>query len=317
MVKDEDITNFFSDIRTMFGKNSIDVVDKKPSVSISDKSGDQRTNVIYINTDCNLRCEYCYEGSSREGLPDQINCTPKDIDIFLNEICEREKGLVSTVVLMGGEPFLKFDLVEYVVLKAASLIKVKGGGWGFSIISNGTLFTDKILTKYKDLILIANNNGVGITQEVSFDGSGQYRRKWPDGSNSIDHVERGIQKLIEYEIPFRISYTVHAGNYKNILKDCIYILEKYPSSCHDRMTVGYAYQELDSILGSGGAENLKKEFKIYADHLLDIYGVPICGNTCGYCNMCSKSNFVGNSYLSPTTGITYDDKTTTHSFQQF
>jgi MoaA/NifB/PqqE/SkfB family radical SAM enzyme len=315
MVKDDDVVKFFANVKHMF---AVDPVADNPILkSINDKSGDQRTNVIYINTDCNLRCEYCYESNSREGLPDQINCTPQDIDRFLGEICEREKGLVSTVVVMGGEPFLKFDLVEYTVMKAASLTKTKGGGWGFSIISNGTLFSDKILTRYKELINIASHHGIFITQEVSFDGSGQHRRKLPDGSNSITQVEKGIQKLIEFGISFRISYTVHAGNYKNIVRDCIYILEKYPTPLHDRMSVGYAYQELDDLLGEGAANKLKDDFKVYADHLFDLYGVPICGNTCGHCTMCEKSNFVGNSYLSPTTGITYDDKTTTHTFQQF
>ena len=318
MVKKYDITEFFEIFKIMFNKkDETGNKSKKLTSNISDKPGDQRTNVIYLNTDCNLRCEYCYEENSRTGLEDQVNCTQSDIDNFLNEICIREKDLTSTVVLMGGEPFLKFELIEYAVLKAASLTKTKGTGWGFSIISNGTLFTDKILNRYKELITIASTHKVHITQEVSYDVTGQYRRKWPDGSSSIKHVERGIQKLIEFEMPFRLSYTVHSGNYKNLLKDCIYILEKYPIKYHDRMTVGWAYKDLDFTLGYGAAEKLKSEFEPYANYLLDKYGVPICGNTCNHCSICRSSNFVGNSYLSPTTGITYDNKKTEHNFQQF
>lgn len=327
-VKEDDITNFFSDVKTMFDKPKLssnisnktpDMMDptKKLTRVIEDKQGTQRTNIIYLNTDCNLRCEYCYEGDSRNGLPDQVKITPEKIDDFLLEICDREKGRVSTIVLMGGEPFLNYDLIEYIVLKACSLIEQKGSGWGFSIISNGTLFTDKILIRHKKLIETAKNHQSLIAQEVSYDGSGQYRRKWPNGSNSKSHVEAGMQKLIEYEIPFKISYTVHEGNYKNIVKDCIYILEKFPLPYHYRMTVGWAYSELDKILGHKESYRLKEEFIPYARYLLDVYGVPICGNTCGYCTECDQSRFVGNSYLSPTTGISYDEKTTSHDFQQW
>lgn len=322
-----DINKFFGDVKTMFEDKFVkseQPVDSTP-VKLSepklnkfneDKQGTQRTNIIYLNTNCNLRCEYCYEADSRNGLPDQVNITPAEIDAFLLDVKEREKGRVSTVVLMGGEPFLDFHLIEYIILKACSLAG-DHGGWGLSIISNGTLFTDKLLTKYKELIDIAAKHQTFIAQEVSYDGTGQYRRKWPDGSNSKDHVERGMKKLIEYEIPFKISYTVHSGNYKNLVKDCVYILENYPLPYHYRMTVGYAYEDLDSVLGYKGSYKFKQEFIPYAKYLFDTYGVPICGNTCGYCKECDQSTFVGNAYLSPTTGVSYDDKTTTHSFQQW
>jgi sulfatase maturation enzyme AslB (radical SAM superfamily) len=318
-VERKDLNNFFNVVKSSLGNN------KPPpkkmnkqhlNTSINDNSKDQRTNVIYLNTDCNLRCEYCYESDSREGLLDQANCTTKDIDNFLTEICEREKESVSTVVIMGGEPFLKFDLIEYTILKAASL-KEKKRGWGFSIVSNGTLFTDSILTRYKEIINIARKHSIFITQEVSYDCSGQFRRKWPNGSNSKEHVEKGIQKLIDYEIPFRISYTVHSGNYNNVVKDCIYLLEKYPKKYQERITVGWAYQDLDRVLGPDKSFELKENFKPYAEYLLELYGVPICGNSCDACSICNQSNFVGNSYLSPTTGITYAEKITKNKFLQF
>lgn len=329
-ITEEDIKNFFGDIKYMFTEkkecnlnecqsisSETPAQTKKLSKKVDDKSGTQRTNVIYLNTDCNLRCEYCYEGDSRSGMPDQANCKPADIDEFLNEIAEREKDCVSTIVIMGGEPFLAFDLIEYTVMKAASLTESKGSGWGVSIVSNGTLFTMEKISRYKKIIDIVAKHGVNISQEVSYDGSGHWKRKWPDGSNSIKQVEKGIQRLIDFEIPFKISYVTHSGNYNNLVKDMIYILEKWPKPYPYRITVGWAYEELDKALGEGAAFRLKAEFRPYAIQLLNLYGVPICGNTCGYCNKCNQSNFVGNSYLSPTTGISYDNKVTEHSFQQF
>jgi uncharacterized protein len=341
-ITQEEIDGFFGDIKEMFTKkeikkecdlkcngctlnacktNSSVITPIEPTntlnTKVKDKSGTQRTNVIYLNTDCNLRCEYCYEGNSRNGLPDQANCKPKDVDAFLNEIVSREKGCISTIVIMGGEPFLAFDMILYTMYKAASLTKIKGNGWGISVVSNGTLFTKEKLTRYKEAIDKVSKYHVNISQEVSYDGSGHWKRKWPDGSNSRPQVEKGIQKLIDFEIPFKISYVAHSGNYDSIVKDCIYILEKWPRPYPYRITVGWAYEELDKELGPNMAFKLKDEFRPYAIRLLDLYGTPICGNTCGYCTKCNQENFVGNSYLSPTTGISYDNKTTEHSFRQF
>lgn len=338
-VNKDDITKFFGDVKTMFKPNQPEKTQPVQKVSDyqvasspvpdmidpttplkktqTDAIGTQRTNIIYLNTDCNLRCEYCYETDSRNGLPDQVKITTDEIDSFLLEICKREVGKVSTIVLMGGEPFLNFELIEYIMLKAASLVEQKGSGWGMSIISNGTLFTDKLLTRYKQLIDTVSKHKVYVAQEVSFDGSGQYRRKWPNGSNSREHVEEGMKRLMKYEIPFKMSYTVHSGNYKNMLQDLIYILENYPKPYHYRVTVGYAYQDLDDTLGPQGSYKLKEDFKPYAEELFKIYGVPLCGNTCGVCKECDQSSFVGNAYLSPTTGLSYDEKKTSHNFQQW
>ena len=115
-----DLNSFFNNIKTI----------------LSDEV-EQRTNVIYLNTDCNLRCEYCYEDDSRNGLPDQQILTTIDIDNFLNEIAEREKGCVSTIVIMGGEPFLKFHLIEYTIAAAMNMVhNKKHSGWGISLKNN-------------------------------------------------------------------------------------------------------------------------------------------------------------------------------------
>lgn len=338
-VSEKEIKGFFDDIKVVLGgsnkecikncekcttevcKEKEDNIEKKePGVcgkervltkSVNDKSGEQRTNVIYLNTDCNLRCEYCYEHDSRVGLPDQADCTPEKIDEFLNEINGREDGRVSTIVLMGGEPLLRFDLVEYTILKAAQL--KKNGGFGVSIVTNATLFTDEMIERYKKIFRLGKVNSVYITLDISYDVSGQYRRKWPDGSNSKDTVEKAIEKLIKNNIVFRISYTCHSGNYKNLLEDCIYILERFPEI--ERLLIGYAYMDLRKVIDD--SFSVKPNFTPYAIELYKRYGIPICDHACSECGLCNKSNYVGNSYLSPTTGISYAEKETKSKFGQF
>lgn len=286
---------------------------------VDDKKGTSRTNVVYLNTDCNLRCEYCYEKDSREGLPDKTCLTTKMIDGYLAEIVSRET-INSCVVIMGGEPTLRWNLYEYFIHKAAEM--KKPGGWAIPITTNGVLLANPdFVKKIKNLMKFAEENKIVMDVEISWDGSGQYRRKFPDGRTSEVVVRRAIQNMIDANLPFCLSYTVHKGNYKdnvlNIVKDCIEILENWSDKGLTALSIGWAYQELDNEYKTHYAKELKDKLQPYAEKLFDTYGIPICGLTCGYCLECDKSRSVGNSYLSPTTGISYDEQVTDHGFQQF
>lgn len=317
------IDQFFDDIKYVLSDNipneNIDSnLEGKPKLTkeVADKEGDQRTNVIYLNTDCNLRCEYCYEGDSRTGLPDQVHLTTEGIDEFLQEIAIREKNSVSTIVIMGGEPFLRFDLVQYIIARSIQIPKNKG--WGISLVTNGTLFTSKRLEKFKELLNLCKNSNskTNLSLEISYDGSGHHRRKWPDGSSSLPIVEKCLDSLCEHSIPFKVSYVVHKDNMNNVIEDAIKIFERW--SKVERLLIGFAFEELDNVSGEKMAgQNLRDKLRPYFKELYNIYKKPVCGVICGICTICNKTPFVGNSYLSPTTGISYDAKETEHKFRQF
>lgn len=312
MLSENKINQFFEDIKYILSDDFNLESKLKLTKKIDDEEGLQRTNVIYLNTDCNLRCEYCYEGDSRKGLSDQVHLTSEGIDSFLKEISDREKNLVSTIVIMGGEPFLRFDLVEYIVNKCIKTSK----GWGIALVTNGTLFTPKILDKFKHLLESCKLSKTFLSLEISYDGSGQHRRKWPDGSSSRDVVENCIDNLSNNNIPFKISYVVHRDNYKNVIIDAIRIFERWPSL--QRFLVGFAFEDLDKALNSQMVgQRIRDELTPYFKELYKIYKKPICGLLCDVCGLCKRENFSGNSYLSPTTGISYDVKETKHKFHQF
>lgn len=313
MLDNYKMNQFFKNMRNILSDQPVKE-ETKLTKGVSDSLGDQRTNIIYLTTACNLRCEYCYEKDSRQGLPDQSNLTTDDIDNFLNEIVKREKTQTSTVVIMGGEPFLRFDLVQYIVARA---IQIPDKKWGISITTNGTLFTDKVIKQFKHLLdLCKQSSRVVFSLEISYDGSGQEKRKWPDGSSSRFVVEKAIDNIVSNDIPFRISYVVQDLNYNEVVKDVITILERWKGI--RRIGIGYAYRLLDDALkGEKIADSIRSNLTPYLIEIYKEYKVPICDHVCNFCNRCKKDNFVGNSYLSPTTGISYDEKSTEHPFQQF
>lgn len=317
MITEESINGFFKDIQVVLSDQKTSEskpVEDELIRSVDDKDGDIRTNVIYLNTDCNLRCEYCYEENSRNGLPDQYNVTTKQIDEFVQSVKKREKDLNSCIVVMGGEPTLRFDLLEYLIHRLSTI--PKKGGWAVLMTTNAVLLNkEKYLNKLKNIIRLATHNNILFTTEVSYDCSGQYRRKFPNGANSKYIVEQSMNTLVEHNIDFCISYTVHSGNYDRLVEDCIYIFEKWPTC--NKVSMSFAYKDLDSV-SPGFAFKLKENFLPYAKELFKIYKKPICGVLCGtVCRRCNLEDSVGNSYLSPTSGISYADKETETAFQQF
>ncbi len=263
---------------------------------------EQRTNVLFLTTKCNLKCDYCYEGSRREKLDEQRDLMEEDIDIFLDEIAVREKGVTSTLNIMGGEPYIRFDLLQYAVDRAFEM----DHSFGVSVTTNGTQITGMDPFNIKQFVSKIS------TLEISWDGSGQDRRIFKTGVSSRPIVNGNLLMLKDNGIPFRISYTAHKDNYKNLLYDMIYIMEKYSPK---EIKISFACQEF-SDLGIDFMK-VKNDFIPYAEYLYMSYNIPICDLSCDECQACDKSNFIGNSYMSPTTGITYEEKRTSKMFDTF
>lgn len=266
---------------------------------------EQRVNVLYLTTACNLRCNYCYEANARETIQ-QKSLTKKDIDAFLDEIKTREAGKVSTVVFMGGEPLLEYKLAIYALTEMAKSVH----SWGVTLTTNGTISLGK--DNLLDLISFDIYDNISFALEVSYDGSGQESRVYPNGKSSRHVVEAFLDEMLIDEIPFCISYTVHKGNYQNLLRDLILICEKYEP---EKISLSPYCKELDSC--TGDYKKFIAEFIPYAEYITTKYNIPICDLSCKVCGRCDKKSFVGNSYLSPTTGITYQDKTTEKIFDKF
>ena len=258
---------------------------------------ENRVNVLYTTTKCNLACDYCYEEASRLNLPEQLNITEQDIFNYLTEIVKREKDNVSTVVIMGGEPFMKFHLLYKTIKMMGSMM----GGmnthrWGVSIVTNATELLS--IGMIKELLDIKGSN-TDITFELSYDVSGHFRRVYRNSTiSSRNTVEETIQDFIDNEIPFKISYTLHKDNYHNFVKDMIYIFERFGTKYVKAVKTSVYCQELSDMIGDH--QKAVDDLKPYARVLFDRYGVPICDLVCDKCGICDKSNFVGKSYCGPT-----------------
>ena len=269
-----------------------------------------RVNVLYLTTKCNLACDYCYEEASRLNLPDQLSVTTEDIDKYLLEISKREKGCVSTVVIMGGEPFMKYELLYYTILK---MREFKNHKWGVSVITNTTLAPISLVME----LLKVKGLNTSLTFELSYDVSGHFRRVYRrSGRSSRTVVENSIKSFIENKIPFKISYTIHKDNYNNFIKDCIYIFERFGTDYIQSIKTSINCSELGDMF-NGDYEKAINKLRPYAEVLTEKYSVPICDLVCcTKCFKCDKSNFIGKSTFI-TDNIKYEELKTEKMFDSW
>ncbi len=286
-----DINKFFENVKHI------------QSTELIEQRNEQRVNVLYLTTACNLRCTYCYEAASRDGKEKAKKLTTVHIDQFLHEIMAREAEMVSTVVIMGGEPLLEYDLLCYALKEMVNSVH----SWGVTITTNGT-----ITQKYDSIMKYDDYDNMSLTLEVSYDATGQDARIYHNGTSSREKVEIFLDDLLIDGIPFAISYTIHKGNYKNMLEDMVFLCEKYNPT---KISLSPYCQELDDVMGD--YKQFLKSFIPYAEYITEKYDIPICDLACRVCGKCDKSSFVGNAYMSPTTGLTYQDQNTEKKFDKF
>lgn len=287
------------------------------SPQISQVGEGAKTNIIYLTTRCNLDCTYCYERNKRNepGFQHQ-DLTKEEIDTYIKDINRREGERNSSIVIMGGEPLLKIDLIDYLLEKCSE--QSKSSGYSFNITTNGVLLSKPTwlnwFIEFKERCVDRN---ISLKLEISYDGSGQHLRQFPNGESSKLKVNQAIDKLCQRGIEFSVSYTTHEGNYQKVIPDVIRMINYWHPPLQ-KICVGFAFERLDMVLGPRGGFKLKEYLKPYAEAVYERYNyeVPICGLTCGYCTLCDIFDN-GNSYLSPKKGILYKDKNTQTPFDQF
>ena len=126
-------------------------------------------------TRCNLHCRHC--GSDCMAASEDIDMPLADFLQALDTIPSNERPPEFTVVLTGGEPLLRPDIVE-----VGRAIRQRGIGW--SMVSNGWFYDEAM---HRKLL------GAGLgALTISLDGLGE-RHDWMRGrSGSFERAERAI-----------------------------------------------------------------------------------------------------------------------------
>lgn len=152
-----------------------------------------KTLVLHLVNECNLRCTYCYADGGEYGAPKKYmsEATAKQAVDYLLEHSYEEDSV--TIVLFGGEPFINWKVLKYVVEYSAEEGRKKGKQVNYSLTTNGTLLS-------KEKIDFLNQYGIGVS--ISMDGSEEIHNKnrpFEGGQGSFELVKKNATRLMESE----------------------------------------------------------------------------------------------------------------------
>lgn len=142
---------------------------------------------ISLGSKCNFNCNYCYQ-DSRLGHGELLT-EGNWIRLlrFLDQRASRKKSSTLGVVLFGGEPLVNADLAIRVAKDLKGLAR-PGLNITVSLITNGSLFTPEIATRFR---------GYLDTVQVTLDGPRDIhdsRRTYSDGSGSYDAIISNLRE---------------------------------------------------------------------------------------------------------------------------
>jgi radical SAM protein with 4Fe4S-binding SPASM domain len=155
-----------------------------------------------ITLNCNLRCRHCYLHDTLRG-PNEELTDEVTTEQCLNIIDQLDEAHVFTVEVVGGEPFIRKDIM--------TILNYMGEKKFWTTVdTNGTLVDEKTAKDLAD---------TGINRLcVSLDAPTPESNDFIRGTGSFRKTVRAMNYLREYGIPFRVQMTVNKTNYNEVEK---------------------------------------------------------------------------------------------------
>jgi uncharacterized protein len=168
--------------------------------------------VLNLTNQCNLSCQYCYEfGADKVATPEgkpkfmDFETAKASVDFFLGQAGGRRSVHIT---FFGGETLMNFPLLKQVVAYANEAAGSAAKSIDFSLTTNATLLTPKIVE-------FLSANRIGVT--VSIDGPREVNdslRVFANGKGSYDVMEPKVRDLIQNHRtrPITARVTLTSGN---------------------------------------------------------------------------------------------------------
>ncbi len=154
---------------------------------------------LLLTENCNLRCTYCFEGGTRcvtNYMSKETAC--KTVDYLLQQAVDNDVDDIK-ITFFGGEPMLCPELMTEIMHYAEAQAKEKGKGTRYSIITNGTIYNDKVEAF---LDVWRGYKGSDVDVQLSIDGIPEIQNTnrpcAAEGLVSSQLAESAIAKYKEY-----------------------------------------------------------------------------------------------------------------------
>jgi uncharacterized protein len=184
---------------------------------------------VVLNLDCNLDCSYCFEKDFREGY----YMSDSTADLLVDRVGRNhvEPGRDVEINFYGGEPLLSLPLLKRIAFSLKEKAEACGTRFTFGMVTNGTLFTRKVVE-----ILLP----LGLTYaQLTLDGPREIHdrlRPFAAGGGSYDAVMANIKETYDL-VTLRLGGNYSEENYRD-----------YPQCLEDLLAAGIDPKRLDPIM---------------------------------------------------------------------
>lgn len=193
--------------------NEFALIKSRHLMSRYSASGNALSLTILPTLACNFRCPYCFEadrGYKNISMGDDV------INAILDFIDEKlkEKGVLQ-IAWFGGEPLLKFDVIEKLQTGILKIVEKKNLTFSASIITNGYLLSKEISDKLVALKVDFAQITLDGAQE-EHDKSRVLQNGKPTFNKIVDNILSANENL---EISVRVNVTKNNIDSMNGLMD--------------------------------------------------------------------------------------------------
>lgn len=141
---------------------------------------------LLVTQRCNLRCDYCYIGKRAATMPEEV--ARRAIDFAFRVTPPSEQIEIG---FFGGEPLLEPELIRRITRRIESHPAFDRERVPLTVVSNGTVFTDRIASFLAD-----HEIALGISCDGPPDVQDRHRT-FANGRGSGQRVERTIRRALE------------------------------------------------------------------------------------------------------------------------
>ncbi|MDE6640226.1 MAG: radical SAM protein [Acetatifactor sp.] len=153
--------------------------------------------VINVTRRCNLKCSHCYaDANNGQNASQELNTAELKRIIGLVMSWADSKHYDRRVLLSGGEPFIREDIMELIQYIADN---------------NGEPFvnTNALLIKEEYMSALSKCKAELL---VSLDGARESTHELIRGKNTFDPTIKKIRRLLEHGVITKLSITIHKDN---------------------------------------------------------------------------------------------------------
>ncbi|MCI5121805.1 MAG: radical SAM protein, partial [Candidatus Electrothrix sp. AUS4] len=147
------------------------------------------TLALILGMECNFACKYCFEGKQKGGEKAMDDRTADQLIAFIKERFKPGKEKL-VLQIYGGEPLLYTKRIIYLAERLKPFIEERGAEFVFTLISNGSLLTEKVVDELNAWGL----DGVKVTIDGPPENHNQFR-PFKSGVGSFDVIAGNLKKV--------------------------------------------------------------------------------------------------------------------------